>query len=105
MEEHGNCNVHTRSGSLGNWVNNQRRTYRLFKEGKSSTMSDDSIRKLELIGFCWSCKRQHEIFETYQHRTNDALPNSKSGTYMPQWCIILMFESLYSTPSQSRSLH
>ena len=50
---HGNCNVSKRSGSLGNWVSRQRTNYRLLKEGKSSTMSDDRIRKLESIGFRW----------------------------------------------------
>ena len=102
---HGNCNVPARHGVLGIWVNTQRTNYRLIKEGKSSAISDDRVCELESIGFCWSCKRQHDNFETYQHTTNDASPNSKSGTYMPQWCIILMLESVYSTPSQPRSLH
>ena len=48
---HGNCNFPVRSGSLGNWVKKQRWKYKLLKEGKSSAMSDDRIRKLESIDF------------------------------------------------------
>ena len=54
METHGNCNVPKNHGSLGNWIISQRQKYRLLKEGKPSPMSDDRIRKLESIGFCWS---------------------------------------------------
>ena len=48
---YGNCNVPRRHGVLGNWVSTQRRRYKLLKEGKSSAMSDDCVRKLESIGF------------------------------------------------------
>ena len=48
---YGNCNVSQRHEVLGSWVKNQRRNYRLLKDGKSSAMSDDRIRKLESIGF------------------------------------------------------
>ena len=82
METHGHCNVSIRHGSLGVWVNNQRRNHRLLKEGKSSVMSEDRIHKLESIDFCWSCKRQHDNGETYMPTTIDAPPNTKSGTYM-----------------------
>ena len=83
-ETHGNCNVSLKfgSGSLVIWVKNQRQTYQLLKEGKSSPMSDDCIHKLESIGFCWSCKRQHDNVETYMPTAIDDPPNSKSGTYM-----------------------
>ena len=43
-----------RHESLGIWTSTQRTNYRLLKEGKTSPMTDDRIRKLESIGFCWS---------------------------------------------------
>ena len=52
--KHGHCNVPIRSGALGTWVGTQRRHYRLFKEGKSSSMTDERARQLESIGFQWS---------------------------------------------------
>ena len=55
-EMHGHCNVPTKSGRLGRWVNRQRYYCRLLKEGKSSRMSDDRIQKLELIGLQWSLR-------------------------------------------------
>jgi len=51
--KHGHCNVSTKSGKLGNWVKRQREQYRLSKEGKSSSMTDERVQKLELIGFQW----------------------------------------------------
>ena len=56
-ETHGNFNVSGKSRSLSIWVGTQRRNYRLWKEGKSSPMSDDRIRKLESIGFWWISER------------------------------------------------
>ena len=82
METHGNCNMSTRHGSLGPWISTQRYNYQSLKGGKSSLMTDDRIRKLESIGFCWSSKRRHDSGETYQHASNDGPENSKSGTNM-----------------------
>ena len=51
-----------KSGTLGRWVNKQRTQYRLFKEGIASSMTDERVRKLELIGFQWSVmKRSRNI--------------------------------------------
>ena len=64
METHGDCNVPKRHGSLGTWISTQRSNYRLLKEGKTSPMSDDRIRKLESIDFQWISKRmQHDLWQ------------------------------------------
>ena len=41
---------------LGRWVKNQRDKYRLFREGKQSSMTPERIQLLEDIGFEWSVK-------------------------------------------------
>ncbi|EJK45568.1 hypothetical protein THAOC_35813 [Thalassiosira oceanica] len=46
--EHGDCNVATREGSLGTWVNGQRQ---LQKKGK---LSEERVQKLGKLGFQWS---------------------------------------------------
>jgi len=38
---------------LGRWVRNQRREYRLYKQGKPSPMREERIRELESVGFKW----------------------------------------------------
>lgn len=35
------------------WVEHQRRQYRLLKEGKKSSMTDERIQQLEDLGFEW----------------------------------------------------
>mmetsp|Transcript_12105 Transcript_12105/g.18207 ORF Transcript_12105/g.18207 Transcript_12105/m.18207 type:complete len:477 (+) Transcript_12105:225-1655(+) len=55
--EHGHCNVHVNQnsgGELGTWVATQRQQYRLLKEGKTSCMTDERVRRLESLGFQWS---------------------------------------------------
>lgn len=55
----GSCDVPAKykaNQSLGNWVSEQRRTYRLMKEGKTSPMSEERIRSLNQIGFKWKMK-------------------------------------------------
>jgi hypothetical protein len=47
----GHTNVPKRSGPLGAWVHKQRPQYRLLKEGKYSTLTNDKCEKLESIGF------------------------------------------------------
>jgi len=47
----GHANVSTNSGPLGTWISNQRRHYRLLKEGKDSKLTIDRLEKLESIGF------------------------------------------------------
>ena len=80
-EKHGNCNVPKKHGSLGGWVDNQRRAYRLLKEGKAARMSDEHIQKLESIGFQWSCNQRQDSDAIMQLTTNNTPPDAKSGKY------------------------
>jgi hypothetical protein len=53
------CNVPTdydENPPLANWVKNQRRQYKLYREDKSSNMKVQRIRDLEDIGFEWTAK-------------------------------------------------
>ena len=50
----GHCRVprqYAANPKLGPWVSRQRSYYRLYKEGKSSTMTVERIRALESVGF------------------------------------------------------
>jgi len=61
-EIHQHCNVPgawKENRLVGKWVAKQRTDYRLLKEGKSSRMTDERIRKLEGIGFEWSLRPGH----------------------------------------------
>jgi hypothetical protein len=56
-QANGDCNVpyqYESDRKLGLWVSNQRKTYALAKRGKAS-MCPDRVKKLEEIGFEWSC--------------------------------------------------
>ena len=46
--EHGHVNVPRSDGSLGNWVNNQRKAY------KKAKLDSDRIKLLEWLGFVWN---------------------------------------------------
>jgi hypothetical protein len=50
-EAHGHTRVNKRSGQLGLWVSSQRTQFRLFQEGKASTMSDQRLAELNGIDF------------------------------------------------------
>jgi len=53
---HKHCNVpsnYSKNPSLAVWVKCQRRQYKLYKEGKPSTIVSQRIRDLEHIGFQW----------------------------------------------------
>jgi hypothetical protein len=55
--KHGNCLVpqqYPENPQLGTWVSNQRKQYRLLKEGKPSPMTEERVQKLEELGFVWS---------------------------------------------------
>ena len=56
-EEHGDCNVpakYTPNKQLGTWVAKQRRQYRLINEGKTSSMPEGRVAKLNEVGFEWN---------------------------------------------------
>jgi hypothetical protein len=53
---HGHCNVprnDSENGKLGTWATTQRTHYRLYKEGKKSSMTTFRIQELESLGFEW----------------------------------------------------
>jgi len=57
---HGDCLVPQKwpkNLQLGTWVNTQRRHYKMFMEGKPSSMRWERIEALESIGFAWSTSR------------------------------------------------
>jgi hypothetical protein len=43
--------------TLGGWVKNQRRIYKLYQEGKPTRMSEEHIRALDGIGFDWGTNK------------------------------------------------
>ena len=49
--KHGDCKVSDRQGPLGRWVRHQRESY------KKNRLSQDSIDRLNGIGFDWTCAR------------------------------------------------
>ena len=68
-KERGNCLVpHNWSGnrSLAQWVKRQRYQYKLKKEGRHSTLTDERLRVLEEMGFVWSSHRA-----SWEERFND----------------------------------
>jgi len=63
--EHGDCNVPMRKDDpqLGEWVGQQRKQYKLKKEGKKAPITDERIQKLDELDFAWQLrkrKRQNE---------------------------------------------
>ena len=58
--KYGNCNVAStvKEDKLGTWVKCQRRQYKLFKDGKPSSMFPERIKELEAIGFEWKLRAQ-----------------------------------------------
>jgi hypothetical protein len=56
----GHCLVpyqYSANPKLGKWVNTQRGCYRLYQEGKPSSMTAERIRELESIGFDWGTSK------------------------------------------------
>jgi len=65
-EKYGDCLVSQRGPYpvLGRWVNKQRDFFKLFKEGKRTTLSLKRVEMLNNIGFAWSAKeRKQRIFK------------------------------------------
>lgn len=56
----GDCNVPMRKDQprLGEWVGQQRKAYKLKKEGKQSAMTDERMEKLNKIGFTWLLRKR-----------------------------------------------
>lgn len=67
-ERHNHCCVpshYKENPQLGSWVKCQRRQYKLFWDGKSSSMTTQRMNKLDKIGFVWEVrsvqKKNHTI--------------------------------------------
>uniref|UniRef100_A0A7S2YLX0 Helicase-associated domain-containing protein n=1 Tax=Entomoneis paludosa TaxID=265537 RepID=A0A7S2YLX0_9STRA len=63
-EKHSNCDVPCRyaeNPQLAIWVKCQRRQYKLYTEGRPSSITLERIRELEQMGFCWGMR-------TYKNR-------------------------------------
>ncbi|KAL7555649.1 hypothetical protein ACA910_002006 [Epithemia clementina (nom. ined.)] len=77
---HGNSLVPTnwtQNRSLGRWVDRQRTAYRLYKEGKPSTMTEERIKMLEQLHFKWKLRddwyERYEELVTYFNNSGDTL--------------------------------
>ena len=84
--EHRHCNVPIKSGTLGQWVRTQRTQYRFLKEGKTSFMIDERMKKLETISFQWSLGSKYHSwdygfrnFSRTRLNTNIAMCHAKEG--------------------------
>ena len=58
QRQYGHCNVprkHNNTMMLWRWVKRQKYQYKLFKEGKQSTLSQERISALENVGITWDC--------------------------------------------------
>ena len=58
--QYGHCVVpikYTAHPKLGSWVSSQRCQYRLYEEGKPTTMTEERIRELEKVGFEWNTSK------------------------------------------------
>ncbi|KAL7577913.1 hypothetical protein ACA910_007547 [Epithemia clementina (nom. ined.)] len=67
FEHHGNSLVPTnwtQDRTLGRWVDRQRTAYRLYKEGKPSTMTEERIRMLQQLHFKW--KLRDDWYDRYK---------------------------------------
>lgn len=57
---HGDCIVpsnYEKNPQLAVWVKRQRRQYKFYCEGKSTSMTKERIAKLEKLGFAWDCRK------------------------------------------------
>jgi hypothetical protein len=64
LKEHGDCNVPTLympNKRLATWVKCQRRQYKLFCDGTTSTMNLDRINGLNRMGFTWKVRGPRKV--------------------------------------------
>lgn len=63
MGTYGHCRVPIQSSQfpqLSSWIKCQRRQYKLFRDGKPSSMTQERMRLLESIGFSWEVRSSAE---------------------------------------------
>lgn len=66
---HGHTLVPNRHPRLGNWVGTQRRYYKVRKEGKRTSLTNERFERLNSIGFVWATKDPRH--STWEHRYNE----------------------------------
>jgi hypothetical protein len=60
---HGDCIVpsnYDKNPQLAVWVKRQRRQYKFYCGGKSTSMTKERISKLERLGFAWDCRKPRD---------------------------------------------
>jgi len=86
---HGNCDVPCNYGvnpQLATWVKCQRRQYKLFVDGKASSITLDRIQTLESMGFRWGLRsskkrKAQQEQEQQQQAAAAALPTAASSLF------------------------
>jgi hypothetical protein len=92
----GNCLVprqYSANLKLGNWVNAQRSSYSLYREGKPSCMTEERIRALNVIGFDWGTdfasiwSARFQELEEYKDRFGNCFVPAKNSANpkLGQW--------------------
>ena len=90
-EKNGHCKVpdsYKANGKrVGKWVNNQRTQYKLFTEGKKSSMTQGRINKLNSLKFVWVAKvtweeRFEELVEYKEKNGHCKVPTGNAGLGM-----------------------
>eukprot|EP00978_Attheya_sp_CCMP212_P009606 scaffold22774_cov55-Attheya_sp.AAC.7 len=77
----GHTNVPQSSGPLGQWVNTQRRSFCLLKQGKHSPLTSDRREKLESIGFVSLCSPKSWTFKGGVETNLYSLSNQDSESH------------------------
>ena len=81
--EHGHCIVPSNFDSnpqLAVWTKRQRRQYKKYQDGTSSSMTPERMAKLENIGFVWDCRRSNRIHNIRGDPPVVQRPNDNMGT-------------------------
>jgi hypothetical protein len=69
-QTHGHCVVpsnYEQNVQLAVWTKRQRRQYKIYQEGSTSSLTPDRITKLEAIGFIWDCRKlKNNLKDVYE---------------------------------------
>ena len=63
VKQHSNAGERERNLSI--WVQNQRRNYKLYMSGKNSSLNEERIRVLEMLGFQWNLRGDNFWMKNY----------------------------------------
>jgi len=92
---------------LGSWVDTQRQNYKLYMQGKKSSLNEERIQSLEKEGMVWDVhdllweKRYQELVE-YKNKFGDCNP-SHSGEYSELWSWVFVQRRMYSLKLAGRN--